>query len=289
MREIVEELNKIVHEKPNQLRDWIITCIASYCEKPMLRVASPKGFGKDSIPKILKGMLKGIYVFKPRSMAKIENVTHGIKSLYLNEMATTDKKQIELIEDYILGVGDGSTDYEKGARGYKGERENKDTNDISLVFMYNDLSQYDKDPSKFFDNMLVNESAYDRLLPLRFHGRINVAQFRRTFDIQEVADKNKQFFINMMKSIEYYRLNYRKELKPFRLLTKYVLSERHMNSFMILTDFINLYANTEEEFNVIVRDFYRHNEDYKIMVNGGKATLNVYQEVGVEEIKVKES
>ena len=70
-RRIVDEVCNLKHNNSKDFLMWTIVCMASYLDKVMLRISSPKGFGKDSIAKILQTLLTGVIVAKPRTVAKL--------------------------------------------------------------------------------------------------------------------------------------------------------------------------------------------------------------------------
>ena len=49
----------------------------------------------------------------------------------------------------------------------------------------------------FFDNLFNNQAVYDRLLPLKFKGRMDVAQYHNNFDINEVAPGGDEWDANV--------------------------------------------------------------------------------------------
>jgi hypothetical protein len=194
-------------------------------------------------------------------------------------MSSADKAQTNLTEDFILQCADFSITYEKGSRAMiSGSKEKNGLDTLSLVFMYNDLDHYDN-PAVFFDNIFNNRAVYDRLFPLKFSGRMDVSQFHNNFDIDKVAKDTEPFFIDILKSLHWYKRNYRKDLKLWLLGKKYPLTERHEKSFMKLTEFINLYSKDKEEYKSMVDSLFRCHQNYEFMVTGRKPTLETYTKV----------
>lgn len=274
-REIVDKLSSIGHTNPEHYKLYVHHILPSILDKVFLRISSNKGFGKDSLVRVLGLLLNGVTVFQPRTIAKLERVLGYTKLLCCNEMGTLSDDQKKLIESFILQVCDYSPTYEKGSMAMKGmSKDTNDTENLSAVFLYNDRDHY-KDEKAFFDYIFNNEAVYDRLYQAKFSGRLDTMQFHNNFDIDKVAMEQQQTFIDLLKSLEYYKKFYRMELKPFKLRKTYPLTERHMKVFMKLVEFVNLYANTEEEFNQIVDKMYERHTAYKDML---KEEANPYSD-----------
>mgnify|MGYP003969163293 CR=1 FL=1 len=278
-RTIIDKMLDIKHGRPDDLKLWSIIVLASWLDKIMVRVSSPAGFGKDSIANIFGNLLNGIVVAKPRTVAKFEYLLNYSEGIFINEMSSSNKEQKNLVEDFILQTADFSLSYEKGSRAMvSGTKEKSGLDNLSLIFLYNDLDHYDN-PDVFFDNLFNNKAVYDRLLPLKFDGRVDVSQFHNNFDITTVAKQNQQFFLDTLKSLHWYKQNYRKELRMWALGKSYPLTERHKKSFMKITEFINIYSKTKEEFRALCDKLYQCYVRYNIMAKGGSATLDVFQDM----------
>ena len=267
-RELTDELGNFEHSNPTQNLLYRLMCLASHLDRVNFRVATDAGFGKDSMWEILHILKKDVSVINPRSMPALEYRLKN-KVLVLNELSNMESSQTDLIQEFLLLAGDMRTGYEKSTRAGSKTQDYYIIKNLSLCVMYNEYNYYAVigKEKKYFDKVFT-KAVQDRFIPFKFSGSLYGKQFVIDESEKIVAERHKMDYIKILRSIEYYRNNWRKHLKDWRLDSSNLgLSPRQEQNFMKIVQFVNLYSETKEEFSLLCQELINANKEYHLMLN----------------------
>ena len=147
-----------------------------------------------------------------------------------------------------------------------------------MSLLYNDITDY-PDPEDYLDNF-TKKAVLDRFPPFRLHGK-----FKEDFDlIKEViptkyALENKEFYIKIIRTFLYFRDNLvphgfsHSKLRPLPPRWKLNVSK--------LLRVVDVYCETQAEFDAWVLTINSSMQDYLDMVEYPKALTRLEKKVGV--------
>jgi len=284
-RELVDLFCDFEHTNKEHFLLYKILCIATYLERINYRVCTNAGFGKDSVWEVLHILKRDVSIINPRSMPALEYRLNN-KVLVINELSNIGQAQTDLIQEFLLLCGDMRTSYEKSTRAGVKTTDYYTIQNLSLVCMYNELSYYEEigKANKFFDYMFTKAVA-DRFIPFKFEGRLSSKQFIIRDDEKVCAENNRVLYLKVLRTFEYYKLNWRKELKPWKNnVGNLGLTPRQENNLRKIFEFVNLYSETPEEYKTLCNALYKAHTNYETMLQKGNHTLNrkFYQEKPIE-------
>jgi len=283
-RELVNNIGDFNHTtKDTEFLIYKIAIISLYLRKGFCRTVSGAGFGKNSIPNIIKSLMTDVAIINPRSTAALEHkLIH--KYIILDELTNLSKDQRDLMQEALLRIGDFTTSYEKGTRGSSkiGTKDEYNISKLSITILFNVLGYYVKSnqQNKYFD-YVFQPALLDRFLPLKFDGILDTTQFIHVSDPVKIAKELKEDIKNIIKSMKYYQLNFEKEQKSFIVKNIPRLSKtgRIDKTFAVILKGINLYSRTQEEFDKYSGILYEAHLKYGKMMD----------EYKVEEILLDEN
>lgn len=289
-RTLIDTIGGFEHSNTDHFTLYKIACMMLYLRKGFARFVSEAAFGKNSVPTILKILMTDIAIINPRSTAAME---HKLLSslLALDELTNLEKNQRDLMQEALLRIGDWSPSYEKGTRGSTkyGTKDEYNIGNLSVIIMYNILSYYQDigQQEKYFDN-IFQHAVKDRFLPLYLKGVIDTTQFKDIKDTKKVAKQLKNEIISIIRTIKYYNNNLENDLKDYKLYKDYRLSKsgRVDKTFQVICKGINLYANSEEEYNILVEQLYQMYLEYQDMLKVDEVEeVDLYGELDEENNK----
>jgi len=249
-KELVDSLAAFHHTNKKQYKLWWMVVLSAYLDRCYARVSTAPGFGKDSALKILE-LLKGKAnsVNAEVSRAKLEFFTNQ-KVLGITELADLTPDEWSNIEQFLLDVGDFRPTIPKRSRGYQGVGEILDVSDFSVLLLYNDLEYYNDDKKdRYFDNRRKG-AVDDRFPPLRFGGTIDDKRLEDMEDKnhQRIADENIDTYRSLLRALEWWEENYEDEQNRDWTADFDYDSSRWRKNMKRISKSINLYAESEEEY-----------------------------------------
>ena len=264
-RQLVNDFATLQHDTPKQDLLWRLISLVAYVDRINVRVATNPEFGKDSKLNIINSLTGEIGKISNPTIAKLEYMLFN-KVCFINEVAGINSQSKQDVEQFLLQCGDFNNEYTKRSRASAGSSEKYDISKMSLIIAYNDLGQYSS-TSKYFDFMWTNTGAINnRILPFLFTGRIT-EDFNEVFDIDKVVKDNWDFYIKFMRALLYFKDTPIVKLKwkqpEFEFMT-----DRWKRNFTIILKWVDLYSESQEEFNMIARDLYECHLRYNRMITG---------------------
>jgi hypothetical protein len=271
-RQLVDDLCNFEHEAPKDLTLWKIMAFAATIGRVNFRVCSRPAFLKDSVMKVLGYLTSDICVISNPTVAKIEYRLITNKVLLLNEFAMLKAEDRHGMEHLLLSTGDMSNNYEKRSRATSGTTESINIGSLSIICAYNDLDCY-PDETKYFDAVFSKQTK-DRFIPFKFQG-IAAQKIGHVANPEAIAAENADFLKDFIRSIMYYRKEWRNEFSKKReswlhyvewpepkTAESYGLSSRWAENFDRLRDFVILYSESAEEANMLLNTLYNRHVEY---------------------------
>lgn len=263
-----QHTNKL-HQKLN----WIIA-LSSLCLRINVRISANMEFGKDSTYVTLSYLTIGLSVYdKPRTLPKLEFGLNN-KTLMINELIPNNEEERQNISDFLLSLGSLNPVYVKKSRSYGGSGETYNINDFSLIICYNILSEI-QHKHNFFD-FSFNSTVVNRFIPFKLNGKLDIMQFSSQISYTAETDA---VILKLARTIEYYKQNWKSELKDYYLNPSSLPLEGRMREMFIrICFFINLYSENIDEYQKLVDALLKCYNSYVGMVRGNallKPSANV--------------
>lgn len=257
------------NEEANFLLRLIIR--TAYTDIIFACVSTNSSFGKNSDVVIMDGLTGLMPLIKPGSLPALLRDLNPNGAVVFNETNSLTAEIKRVTERLIMDRGDGSTTFknEKKASVSHNLKDIYDVEELSLLFFYNDLSQY-KNEEFFFDNLWQNKDGVkNRLLQFKFNGEL-LEKFNKNIDVNIIYDEAEKEFMKFKKSIEYYKINkevdYHGWRKMYPSLIK--LTARQEDSFEAILKNLDKCCDTQKEFTHYELLLINALNDYKHMVEG---------------------
>lgn len=271
-KQLVQSLCSLQHSNPPHQTLLVLMALSQYWSRANFRVCSPPGSGKDSSVQLLGNLVGNCIVVSNPTLAKLESKT-DVSWLVINEMMRLGKAEWYLIEQFLLTAGDLKPHMEKHSLGYKNNKDSFDISGLSLSIFYNDLSEYPE--ADYFDDR-AHGAVCDRFVPLRVHGRY-LERFDRIHkeNIPALVADNQEQYKDVIYTITYYKEHIEDELHRYDLslldvLLKQVfpkrVSQRHRDNLAVLFKAVDLYCESQDEFNGWITVVVEALKDYQDML-----------------------
>ncbi len=261
-RELIDGFCNFIHTNPTHFTLAKIMFVAGYVSRVNYRLATPFGFGKDSIIDALRDLTDNCARIDKATFAKLEYVLR-FPFIVCNEVAGLTPTEKKEFEGFGLSAGAFANKYTKRSRKSKGTKEIYDISKLSLGFTYNIAKYYREIGRESFDDAFPKQFL-NRFLPAKMDGYIDVAQFKK--------DGEMDFVIECKKNMDFYKAIIQKLTwlinhppKP-KYVQKYQFNKREgrwERSFDTICLYISLYAKDKSEFVKLTAELYKCYKSYQ--------------------------
>lgn len=283
-KEFIDLIAPFSHSKPLYWTLNKLVAVSSYVGKTFCGICSLSEFGKSSIYLILDAITKKCPVFQPRSVPGVLAQITGIGNMIFDEVHDAPGDVKSCMENFSLQVAGNSPVYINGAMKSKNTKAKYDVGGQSITFLFNVFSNYSNPDKQFWNNIWANRKAMEsRFLGLKFEGKL-LEDFDKNFNIPKIAEDNKLFYIRIAKHLLY--------LKQLKLSNSYVrkytnkntivLKGRHKIIYDEITWMIDLYAQTQEEYNQLIIVLNESITSYQQMIC--IAPVNLTPQIQLEDV-----
>lgn len=272
------------HTNNNHFKLYKALVLCSLVTRLNYRVATQPGFGKNSIPSLLRSLMPfEVSVYTPKSAPKLLSVLEK-RLLVIDEFIDIAEEHQGLLEPVIREAGDMRTNIENSALSVPGyTKDSYDISKLSLVFTYNEYGDYVSKKNKkgkehkYFD-FAVTEATNQRFIPLRLHGELDINQFGDGDKSEsEIYNDSKLYLKSWIKMAKwlmdggYYGLLKEKEKVIDKSKVNIDLkSERHKSHFNTIINFLVVISRNQKEFDEYTNDLVFAYYDYVNMLDGLK-------------------
>lgn len=264
-KELVTFLSSFNHSNPlHQELNWF-KGLASLFYRYNDRTCTPPGFGKDSTVDILGNLIGRCGTIESPTLAKLEERAMVQKWLAINEIIDISKADWRIIEQFLLAAGAHKPEVTKHSRSYGGVGEVIDMSNLSISLMYNDITNYAK-KENYFD--FVSKGAVkDRFAAFRLHGTykedfnkmagVNIANF-----VKEHMDE----YIDLIHNLTYYEQHIDDLQHGYSRDLLIKMPDRWRTNIGRLLNVVDLYCESQEEFDNKIAIINRSLQDYRAMI-----------------------
>lgn len=265
-KELVNKMNNLEHTNNTHRRLLCFIAFASMMDRCNFRISSPPSFGKDSVVDTFGNLLGGAFTIENPTIAKLEYMTYA-KWLAVNEIVDIQKAEWRNIEQFLLSAGAHKPEITKHSRAIaNGTKEIIDISKFSLSLLYNDIDCY-PEVDKYVDSV-TKSAVLDRFPAFRLYGTLS-EDFNKTKgeDIPKYVTEHIEEYKDIIYTYTYFKINLNRELKRFKAdnLVKGIPS-RWLTNISRLLKVIDLYCDTQEEFNEWIEVINKALQDYKDML-----------------------
>jgi hypothetical protein len=260
---------------------WFITLTQMY-DRANFRISTPAGFGKDSAVEIMNNLIGKANTIENPTLAKLEFMSVN-KLLAVNEVVDIKKSDWRTMEQFLLSTGAHKPAVTKHSRAIaSGVGEVLDVSNLSLSLMYNDIDHY---PSEelYFD-YVTKEAVMDRFPALRLHGEFT-ENFNdvKDYTVEKFVKEHYQEYITLIRNYEYYRIHHMKYYHNYTIENLLSLPKRWRTNIGRLLKFIDIYCDTNEEFQTWVQEVNKSIVDYKEMLKYPQKLKDAHKFLGPED------
>ena len=263
-KELVDVISDLEHTNPEHRKLMVLMGFTQMMDRANFRISTPPAFGKDSIVDTMGSLFGNASTIENPTIAKLEFMT-TFKWLAINEVIDISKSEWRNIEQFLLATGAHKPEISKRSRSYKNLSEILNISQFSLTLMYNDITDY-KTTEDYID-FVTKRAVLDRFPPFRFHG-----VFQEDFNkIKEVnvtkfVEENFDYYKSMIYAFTYYKENFLGELHGYNIIGLNKLPQRWNYNVGKLLRVIDLYCDSQEEFNKFIILINGCIADYKSML-----------------------
>jgi hypothetical protein len=292
-REFVDALTAFEHTNPEHQRLMMIIALAQRMSRCYFRVATNAGFGKDSTVGTIKQLFSGTVVTSKPTQAKLHTMLNYDYAV-LNEAGNMPKDRWDLLTTILLGASDFQTNLDKESLQMgTGAVVNYDLSSFSMALFYNDFDHYSKTDRKNYFDLRAQRALRERMVPLRFYGSLSEDfSVAGSMDPLEVAEDNFDGYMDLLHSFHYWSDNWRSQVSGYATdfsrwsFNGSALSDRWVRNLTTLSMFIDLYAESEEEYHALMRSIEDAMMDYEEMMR--YETVLALAEDRYDEVRLKE-
>jgi len=264
-RTLVDEVPGFEHTNPLHWTLYKIICYASYIDRINTRISTIAGFGKDSGVNTIAQLVPSIKNMSSATFAKLEySLTN--KFLIFNEMGNLKDEDKHNMQDFLLQVGAYFNNYTKRTRKTANTQEDYDISNLSLMILYNLPSYYISKNQEYFEQMFT-EAVLNRFIPFHFEGTLST-KFGKVIDADKLMEENKEYFKDVISTINYYKANHIKEIK-YEVSKDFFFTdkqERYARTFNTILKYLSEYCLDQEEFNELSSELYKCFLSYNMLV-----------------------
>ena len=266
-KQLIDNLSYFKHTNDKHQKLMTLLSVASMIERINYRVSTPPSFGKSSSTIVMNYLIGGSSTIVSPTIPKLEFLTTILTWLAIDEVVDMTSEQWRLVEQYLLDIGDFKPDIVKHSRSFGAVGETIDSSQFSLSLFYNDINNY-PDPYKYID-YIAKKAVLDRYPAFRFFGRIT-EDFNdsKNFNAGSWVAQHRDEYKDILHTFSYYKKNYQNDRKYFKVnvdMSKY--PERWKINLNKIFIFVELYCDSQEEFDKWCTLYIQSIQDYKDMLS----------------------
>lgn len=274
-KELVDSLSGFSHTQPElQKLNWFIA-LASVLLRFNYRLSTPPGFGKDSTIDILGNLIGNCATIESPTLAKLEERANALKWLAVNEVIDIRGDEWRVIEQFLLASGAHKPTITKHSRAHGGVGETIDISQLSLSLLYNDITEYPK-WTKYID-FTTKGAVLDRFPAFRFSG-VLTEDFNKGahMDNASFVRNNMEIYKKLIYNLTYYKENIVKEKHNYSTEKLIKMPSRWKTNMGRLLNIIDVYCDTQEEFNKYINIINNSIIEYQQMLVYTRRVPEIY-------------
>jgi len=245
-KELVDKLTSNSHSNPEHYKLLWFIGLTSIMDRAYFRVCSPPSFGKSSVVDTLGHLMGDASKIVKPTLAKLEHRT-SYKWLVLDEANDLPAASWKDIDQFLLDVAAFSPMIEKHSRAYGDGKESYDVSEFSISLFYNDVTDY-PEKSEYFDTV-TKRALRDRFPAFRVHGGFTEDFNKiRSINVEEFVKDNEKEYKKIIETLTYFKQNKHQSLHWWSVKPMQHMPERWKSNIDKLLKIIDLYCDSQEEF-----------------------------------------
>jgi hypothetical protein len=265
-KEYINNFNPVEHSNPTT---WKFLRILAHSEGVKVGICGEVGLGKNINLTLRRYMARNV-------MPKIKDVTRAklYRSMYFNNWINIDEinswqgKYVEDVEALLTDFGDDSPEMDKYARDSNRHLEKMTLLGKSLTFSFNRPDEIKTPQKKMFERRWANPSMMiDRYPLLLLNGKVTETIKKLSLgQVNKVVEDNFKDMCQIVSNETYWREEYHHHLNDWDR-GKCSLERRHLTNISPLLDRLDVYSETQAEFDLWMMFLNKAYKDYNNMVS----------------------
>jgi hypothetical protein len=246
-QEFVNNLCLLEHSNNDHRKLLVMIALANLWDRSYQRIATPPGFGKDSVVDMFNGLFGDCGTVESPTLAKLEDRAAVLKWLVCNEVVDITRDQWNLIQNFLLPAACHKNEVTKHSRAFKNVGEIIDVSRFSLSMFYNDIVEY-PDHRVYFD-VVTKGAVKDRFPAFRLHGKYTEDfNSMKHVNVDTYVKDNMTWYINMVRTFLFYRTNFHSFVKKFDDSKLMPLDGRDKTNIARILKVVAFYSKDQKEF-----------------------------------------
>lgn len=265
-RELIDTFCSLEHSNPKHQKLYWFLATASMFDRCNFRVSTPPSFGKDSGVYTIGSLVGSAATIENPTLAKLEWMT-TYKWLVVSEIVDISKPEWKIIEQFLIATGAHKTEVTKHSRAMlSGVKDILKLKNFSLSLIYNDITDYPE--MKDYIDFISKKAVLDRFPAFRLYGNY-LEDFNQTIatDTNKFIKEHFNDYMELIYTFTYYKDNILKELKRFNADKLVDMPQRWKTNIGRLLMIIDLYCQSQEEFDEWIEVINDSIKDYKDMLD----------------------
>lgn len=281
-KEMINLIAGLKHSNPDHYKLWHMIGIASTYFRTNVRICSNPAFGKDSIIEIHNALGNKCGTIESPTIAKLEERSTVLDWLVISEVVDITPSDWRIIQQYLLSAGAHKSEVTKHSRAHGNVGEIIDMSSLSISLIYNDIQDY-PNPEEYFD-FVTKSAVKDRFPALRFYGEYT-EDFNALLNINipKYVSNNTEYFKNIIYNYVYYKENYTKYIHNYNTNVLEDVSSRSKTNLGRVLKVIDMYCDTQEEFDHYMNVLNTSMKDYKEMLKYPDNVKGFYRKINIPE------
>jgi len=283
-KEFVDNFCNYKHSNKDDFLLWKLVGLTALFKRVNVRVATNPAFGKDSVLRVANGFMGNVSIVNNPTLPKIEYLLNS-KVLVTNEIGAIQEQHRRNLQDYYLMCGDFANQYVKRSRATVNKaQEDYDISKLSNVVLYNTLETYQSDHRQYFFDFQFSGAVLNRFMPFKFSGEV-LEEFDEVLNIKQIVSDNVEFYKRVVKMLKFIEKNYDGMVHGYKFNDR-GFKNRQLRNWKTICMTIDMYAEDQEEYNILCDKLYARYDDYKRSVNeySGENVIVIPSREGVAKV-----
>lgn len=275
-KEFIHRFNPMESTLPKVWTFLKLQAIGSCSKGCKYRLCSIPSLGKNSNDTILRSITnKVVRVSKP-TLAKLETLFYYNQKVIPDEMTSLGGDKIKEVEPFILNIADETPEFEKHSMAQTKSMNTVNVANSSCIFTYNKIENLSQG-SKFFDDIWQNIDAINDRYPALLLPDGKITDKVPKLSKKQASDLLDEHFEDMRRLVKtgvHYIDNLTDNLHGYDRSRLQLRFSRHYTNMEGVVDAIDVFSDTEVEFNEWIDFINKCVSDYVLMIKDRDGEVN---------------
>lgn len=270
----IDNFNPVEHTSPPDKTFLVLLAIASKYKSVKTCICSEPGGMKNANFMILHHILDKCPRLSGPTPARLYQAITNNDVVVIDELTSVKADQVREIEGMVLQLGDNSTEYIKHSQTIGRQLKEADLVKKSIIFTYNRTTDIGA-RSTFFDDKWNNVAAFRSRYPqFLLNGKVvGDAPVYSYGEIEKLVEQYSDQIKSVAKQISYWTTRLHEHIHNWNH-DKLHIKGRHKTNLGGLIDALDVYSESQEEFDQWCEFITNRLEAYKTMIRGDDASFS---------------